>query len=289
MSREITIKNSRWFKKRLNYEDIIDGTSFVIDGQDEHDRRIDVDDSDAVMQIIYDSECIGRGVLIDVADNSKTVRLELPLPAPEADFRVLYTVARRIALQWGAKSILLDGEKVELTDLDECMEKDFAISTHFLSYFAEEAGDGALTLPCATLPICLNSQQLTNFSKDYKTFGQYLHERQSLYPFYSIAWYVGSIGPDTQNVVKYVAMPDGNFVLPNSPEMTYHDGENSIEYDQAVVATPNLFKEGEIAEVDFLQFLSHVPDDKKTEFDCEHTLIYPLSIEELQAIFSSQM
>ena len=286
MSREITIKNSRWFKKRLNYEDIIDGTSFVIDGQDEHDRRIDVDDSDAVMQIIYDSECIGRGVLIDVADNSKTVRLELPLPAPEADFRVLYTVARRIASQWGAKSVFLDDEEVELTELDEYLQGDITANIDVLAESADNAIYGASIFPCATLPISLNRQQLSDFSKDYKAFGQYLHERQIIHPFYAIAWYFSS---DTEKIVKYVAIPDGNFVLPNSPEMTYHDGENSIEYDQAVVATPNLFKEGEIAEVDFLQFLSHVPDDKKTEFDCEHTLIYPLSIEELQAVFSSQM
>lgn len=289
MSREITIKNSRWFKKRLNYEKIIDGTSFVIDWQDEHCRLTDYDADDAVAQVIFDMQGIGRGVYIDVADDNKTVNLELPLPAPGTDFRVLYTVARHIALQWGAKSIFLDDEEVELTELDEYMEKDFAISAGLLADIADQAEDGALIIPCATLPISLNRQQLSDFSKDYKTFGQYLHERQSLHPFYSIAWYVGSIGHDTQNVVKYVAIPDGKFVLPNSPEMTYHDGENSIEYDQAVVATPNLFKEGEIAEVDFLQFLSHVPDDKKMEFDCEHTLISPLSIEELQAIFSSLM
>ena len=286
MSREISIKNSRWFKKQLNYEDIIEGTSFILGGLDEQGRTTDYDGEDAVEQLIYDTQSIGRGVYFDVADGNKAVNLELLLPATEADFRVLYTVARRIASLWGAKNILLDDEEVKLTELDECMEKDFAISTGLLADFADKVEGGAISILCATLPISINSQQLTDFSKDYKAFGKYLHERQSIYPFYSIAIYVSS---DSEKTVKYVAIPDGNFVLPNNPQMTYHDGEDSIEYDKAVIATPNLFKEGEIAEVDFMQFLSHVPDDKKAEFDCEHTLISPLSVEELQTIFSSRM
>lgn len=286
MSKEITIKNSRWFKKQLNYEDIIEGTSFIFGGLDEQGRTTDYDGEDAVEQLIYDTQSIGRGVYFDVADGNKTVNLELLLPATEADFRVLYTVARRIASLWGAKSILLDDEEVKLTELDDCMENDFAISTGLLADFADKVEGGAINILCATLPISINSQQLTDFSNDYKAFGKYLHERQSIYPFYSIAIYVSS---DSEKTVKYVAIPDGKFVLPNNPQMTYHDGENSIEYDNAVIATPNLFKEGEIAEVDFMQFLSHVPDDKKAEFDCEHTLISPLSVEELQAIFSSCM
>ena len=286
MSKEITIKNSRWFKKQLNYEDIIEGTSFIFGGLDEQGRTTDYDGEDAVEQLIYDTQSIGRGVYFDVADGNKAVNLELLLPATEADFRVLYTVARRIASLWGAKSILLDDEEVKLTELDDCMENDFAISTGLLADFADKVEGGAINILCATLPISINSQQLTDFSNDYKAFGKYLHERQSIYPFYSIAIYVSS---DSEKTVKYVAIADGKFVLPNNPQMTYHDGENSIEYDKAVIATPNLFKEGEIAEVDFMQFLSHVPDDKKAEFDCEHTLISPLSVEELQAIFSSRM
>ena len=286
MSKEITIKNSRWFKKQLNYEDIIEGTSFIFGGLDEQGRTTDYDGEDAVEQLIYDTQSIGRGVYFDVADGNKAVNLELLLPATEADFRVLYTVARSIASLWGAKSILLDDEEVKLTELDDCMENDFAISTGLLADFADKVEGGAINILCATLPISINSQQLTDFSNDYKAFGKYLHERQSIYPFYSIAIYVSS---DSEKTVKYVAIADGKFVLPNNPQMTYHDGENSIEYDKAVIATPNLFKEGEIAEVDFMQFLSHVPDDKKAEFDCEHTLISPLSVEELQAIFSSRM
>lgn len=281
MARQITIENSRWFKKQLTQELLTDGTSYCFVQLDGHGRVTD-DDSEVELQVIFDSQCIGRGVQIEIAEGMSSVNLVLPLPPTEADVHVFYTLAHRIASAWGAKTVMLDDEKVELSKLGEYEDLLTETKTSLLEDDTEMEDDATVVLLCATLPIYFRAKQLSDLTSDNKAFAKYLHERQSIYPFYSIAWYIGD---ETETVAKYVAIPDGAFVLPNTPEMTYCGEEGSVECDQALIAVPNLFEEGEIAEIDFVDFMSNVPDDHKCEFDCEHTLLLPLSVSELQEIF----
>lgn len=281
MARQITIKNSKWFKKQLTQELLTDGTSYCFVQLDGHGRATD-DDSEAELQVIFDSQCIGRGVQIEIEEDMSSVNLVLPLPPTEADVHVFYTLARRIASAWGANTVMLDDEKVELSKLGEYEELLAETKTSLLEDDTDVEDDATVVLLCATLPICFCAKQLADLTNDNKAFAKYLHERQSIYPFYSIAWFMGD---ETETVSKYVAIPDGAFVLPNTPEMTYYGEDGNVECARALIAVPNLFEGGEIAEIDFVDFLSNVPDDHKCEFDSEHTLILPLSISELQEIF----
>lgn len=67
--------------------------------------------------------------------------------------------------------------------------------------------------------------------------------------------------------------------------MTFRSKGMEAVCDNAFVACSNLFPNEKLSRISFGDFMERVPTEKKSRFDCQHTLVEPMSIEELQEIF----
>jgi hypothetical protein len=95
MAREICIQNSRLIKRPLGIADIIGGTGWKYGTLDDH-GRIDTGKikPDGPL-VIYDTSRIGRGVQIIGIENSKEIKLALPVPSTDRDVTLLYEIAEK--------------------------------------------------------------------------------------------------------------------------------------------------------------------------------------------------
>ena len=155
MACDISIRNSRLFKSPLSIADIIGKENWVYGTLDDC-GRIEVGKNDGSGPlVIYDPASIGRGVQIENIESKTEILLSLPLPATENDVRMLYCAAGRIASLWKSGIVFIDEEKVKVSDLNDCMERDMTVNAGLFNTLKESLEEGGITLFCARLPICV--------------------------------------------------------------------------------------------------------------------------------------
>lgn len=283
MAREIVVKNSRLFKRPLPISQLIESIGCGYGVMDEHFRLSLNEMSNDGPFVIFDKQHIGRGVQILGWDNRKEIRLRLTTPSTKYDVDLFYTFAKEIASHWKSKTIVIDETTISFSDIDKYREADYNMNINVLSKASSLFNSSSPTLYCAFFPISISVEQLQACSSDYDSFAHLLHEKQSLFPFFSRPMFITLGEEETSSV--YTVIEDGYFILPKVAEMKYtEDGVEQICSTARVVIT-NLFPDEEISKMDFNQFMASVPDNKKSEFDSKGILVQPLSEAELRQIF----
>lgn len=281
MAREIIIRNSRFFKSPLSIDDIIGKENWVYGTSDEN-GRIETGKADGSGPlIVYDPIHIGRGVQVLNIESRKEIQLALPHPATEGDVRMLYCMAQRIASLWKADNIALEEEDIKVSEIQTSIEKDIEMNVKLLETFEEAVGKEGATLFCATLPISFTIEEFRAFAADYESFGKVLHQKQKTEAYFSVALFRTY---NDELCSHYVFFDGGDIILPKVPEMQYVSGEETLSCSRAFVMIPELFPDEKSTRVDFATFMERIPAEKKTEFDCRHVLIRPLSKKELQKL-----
>ena len=285
MACDISIRNSRLFKSPLSIADIIGKENWVYGTLDECGRlEVGKNDGSGPL-VIYDPASIGRGVQIENIESKTEILLSLPLPATENDVRMLYCAAGRIASLWKSGIVFIDEEKVKVSDLNDCMERDMTVNAGLFNTLKESLEEGGITLFCARLPICVTREQLAGFASDYKSFGKFLHKKQKTDAYMSVALFGEFAGEISSH---YVVFDRGEIILPKVPRMKCQvNGEETV-CSKAYVIISELFPEEKSSRLDYKTFLERVPAEKKSEFDCEHFMILPLSVTELRTIFKQR-
>lgn len=279
MAREVFIHNSRLFKKSLSLADIIGESNYEVSYLDDN-MRMTTQEDESCCTVLFNEACIGRGV--QVVENSKnTIHLALNLPCTQEDVQMFYELSSRIASLWKANSIIVEDTKVPLSELGRMVEQDIAMNKNLLNDAPKVFGDD-FTLFCATLPICIPVKQLQGYSDDYQGFSYYLHEKQRIGAFYSCPIFF-SLNEELLSV--YVGICNGEFILPNQPQMSFKKDGDEVQCDKALIAIPNVFPDDKLSRLDYQTFVDRVPKEKLSEFDCQHMLVSSLSLEELQSIF----
>lgn len=284
MSRNITIKNSRLLKSKVLVSNLIGDNNYILGYLDEFFRATD-DESEACHSVLYDKKHIGRGVQLIGLNDKKTFRLSLSMPCTAEDVQMLYKTAERVASQWNAKSIIIDDEKVDVSELQKYVERDISQNISLLNNPSDYAHGGYVTLYCAICPICISAEQLISFGADYSSFSTYLNEKQQIDAFYSCPHYFKE---EEALIAMYIIIEDGYFILPNHPKTTIGSAEGIKVCDQAIVAISELLHGESTSVMLYDDFVSLLPQNKKTVFDCQHILISPLTKEELIGVFSHE-
>ena len=280
MAREVFIHNSRWFKKSLSLEDIKGESTYHVSYLDSN-MRMTTQKSESSFTLLFDGNCIGRGV--QVVENTKdTIHLAVNLPCTQEDVQLLYNVSRRIASLWKSDSIIVEETKVSLTEIEKMEEHDIAMNKSLLGDAPKLFGDDYATLYCVTLPICIPVKQLQGYSDDYQGFSQFLDEKQGLGAFYSCPIFYTLNG---EVISLYVGITEGEFILPNKPQMSFMNDGKEVQCDKALIAIPEVFPDEKISKLDYQTFVDRIPKEKVSEFDCQHMLVSTLSLEELQSIY----
>lgn len=281
MAREIIIYNKKFIKRPLNIEDIIGSENYGYGISDEH-FRLDIGKTLGGPLMVFDKNNIGRGVHIVDLTNKKELRLSLSVPATENDVKMLYKLASRIASLWNTKHIFVEEEKIDIQDVDIYIQRDIDFSKKLLKDVNETLELDKTLFPCAMIPITFSIAQLQDFASDFDSFSTYLHKKQEIGAYFSTPLF--NHVNDIFRVI-YVVFDDGHIILPNTPQMTLHFEGNNVNCDQSLVVCSNLFPDEKLSKISFTNFMDRVPAEKKSTFDIAHTLIEPMSIEELQSIF----
>lgn len=282
MAREVFIHNSRLFKKDLSLADIISESNYEVASLGEHMTLTTSREDESSITVLFNGECIGRGVQI-VEKDKNTIHLAVNLPCTQEDIQTLYELSRRIASLWKANSIIVEDTKVAVSEIEKMVEQDVAMNKSMLADAPSLWGDyGHLTLFCATLPICVAVEQLQGYSEDYQGFSYYLHEKQKIGAFYS---YPIFFSLNEELISLYVGICNGEFIIPNKPQMSFKKDGADVQCDRALISFSGVFPNEKLSNLDFQTFVDRIPKDKLSEFDCEHLLVSSLSLAELQSIF----
>ena len=106
MALEISVRNSRLIKRPLSVNEIICNSNWSYGTFDEHFRLVE-GEADHGVFVVYDKDCIGRGVQFLDSKSSREIGLCLLLPATEGDVRMIYEIAEKIARLWKSDHILV--------------------------------------------------------------------------------------------------------------------------------------------------------------------------------------
>lgn len=280
MSREVFIRNSRLIKKSLSFTNVIGDDNYSVSYLDEH-LRLTTQESESCFTLLFNNDSIGRGIQIVEMDKN-SIHLAVNLPCTKEDVMMLYKLSRRIASLWKADYIMVEDTKVELSEIEKMEEHDITMNKSLLADAPRVFGDDYATLYCAWLPICIPVSQLQSYSNDYQAFSKYLDEKQRIGAFYSCPIFYSQ---DGEVISLYVGISEGEFILPNKPEMTYTKEGTQVQCDRALIAVPGVFPNEEISKMDYLSFIGRIPEEKVSIFDCQHILVSSLSQKDLQSIF----
>lgn len=282
MACNISIKNSRLFKSSLSISDIIGKKNWMYGTSDDNGRIEDGKTDGSGPLVIYDPSSIGRGIQVLNIESNKEIQLSLPMPATDNDVCMIYRIAERIATLWKSRYIFVDEEEHSVLEIDSLIEEDLKINSGLFNVILKNEQEGNVRLFCARLPICVTREELAGFASDYKSFGQFLHKKQKVDAYMSVALFAefaGEISP------HYVVFDEGEIILPKVPLMEYQVNEENYLCNKAYVIVSDLFPEEKSSRMDYNRFLDSIPDEKKSEFDCNHLMIHPLSTKELRDIF----
>ena len=280
MAREIIIHNVSKTKTPLTITDIIGNDNYGYGVFDQY-YRLDMDKISEEFLLVFDNDCIGRGVQMIGLGSNKNLHLALSLPTTENDIKMLYRLATRIANLWKANHIFVEEDKVDIKDLDIYVQHDIDMNIK-LFRDADNIFSECVDFPCATIPISFTVSQLCNYASDIRGFETLLHEKQSIGAYFSAPLFYEV--SDVLNVL-YVIFNEGYIIVPDTPQMTFRSEGIEAVCDSAFVACSNLFPDEKFSRIPFGDFMERVPAEKKSRFDCRHTLVEPMSIEELQIIF----
>ena len=267
MALEISVRNSRLFKKPLPISEItgndnwsygtLDGSARLAKGSLDNEGPL----------IVYDNSCIGRGIQIIGIESSKEIHLALNLPAADCDVKMIFDLAAKIAKLWKSDYILIEGEKTDLSEAEASMEFNRKMNLSLLRNSRE---------------LFKAQEYVTIFGNEADSFGRYLHERQKHEAYLSIALF-GQLEGILSSI--YVAFEDGHIILPYEPDVKYeYEGKEHI-CRKSYVMVPDLFPGEKSSRMEYNHFIARIPEEKKSGFDHKHFLMSPLTREDLQQIF----
>ena len=285
MSRNIVIKNRSLFKSKVSKSSLTGEHKYSIGYLDDNFRATD-DESEACHCILYNKNNIGRGVQLLGLNDKKTLSLALSMPCTAEDVQMLYETAARVAALWKATSVMIDDQMVDVSELQQYAERDLSLNIEMLKAPSQYTHDGYATLYGAICPVCVSTEQFKSFADDYASFSVFMNDRQQIDAFYSCPYYFKQ---EEELIAMYVVIEDGYFILPNCPKTVINCADGVKECDRVIIAISDLLPGESTSTMNYNDFVSRLPLDKISVFDCQHQLICPLSKEELIEIFGTQI
>lgn len=282
MALEISVRNSRLIKRPLSVNEIIGNSNWSYGTFDEHFRLVE-GEADHGVFVVYDKDCIGRGVQFLDSKSSREIGLCLLLPATEGDVRMIYEMAERIARLWKSDHILVEGDRLELSEIPTSVEFQKKSMKAILRATGEaNSGSSSVQLCCATLPIWLSPDQFSDFAEDPAKFSEFLHDRQKTGAYLATALLLELKGAVSS---AYVVFDNAPIILPYEPCLQFVQDGLKYQCSKSYVIVSDLFTDEKYSRIEFSDFLERIPEGKKSEFDAKHFLLNPLTIDELKNIF----
>lgn len=286
MSIEVSIKQRFFGNKTMPLE--------VILGESLHyghftEDKLTVGKLGASEFIAYNPQSIGRGFsVVWNPKEKKNINLHLPLPSTVQELTDFYAAVERMAKYWDAK-LVVDGNKVSLDTFMAGFQNMLEFNEHAIKHFSQQIldkeDDRTFVFYSTMWPLSIGKEEATLFLNDPDSYAKWLHEKQSVDVYYvTPSFYIG----DNGIFAKYLLFNDLPSVFPNVPfipvGMTDPITKKPLKCDQWIISFQILGEIKPLCEMEYSEFLSILPEDKKSKYDADHFLLSALTEEELRAL-----
>lgn len=257
MSITVRIRQNSLFRKKPNFDDIIELTGLSYGVCDENFRLMP--NKTAGHTLIYDKNRLARG--IDLSQDGADIVLMLNLPTSPSEIEKFYEVTEKICKKLKAKYYIREEEKVSLNDTDkfiECDKRGSAVGLQSIQKSIAENETEKFEMFGVYNPISIGIKEITQIGNSIDNLEEYLHRLQSadvyyaaprvyrtedkLIGIYAIAPGVPSIVPTTPYIVLnqikgieewYVMLSEGKTVkyedfIRNINPKEYYDADHVI-------------------------------------------------------------
>lgn len=211
--------------------------------------------------VLYDPECIGRG--IEIAISEEQISLHLSLPAGRSEIELLYELAKCMREKVGAALLRHNAACISLERLQECRNETENASMDALRIMEDSIRSGEnenSTLKCALNPITLGSREMDEVGGSLDGLERFLHGLQQKDVFYADPEYMQR-KDGTIFGIYFV----GEQIVSVVPKTPYAPFSNMDSVDSWYVLIPDQNA------IPYEDFISHV--EKMEDYDDTHIII----------------
>ncbi len=291
MSVDIVVKQNGLFKKTLPLEVILGGELKF--GVMEIGCRLKPDVLGAGEFIVYQPECIGRGISVEWRQGEKkNVILRMLSPTSNEEIDALYRIVERIAKYWNC-DIEMDGSKIGAQQFFKTREGIKQFNIDVLKNMSQKIIDedsGAMTLFSTMWPLALGKAEAERFLKEPETYGKWLHEKQVQDLYYAVPRFYKD---DKGHVLGRFAITEGvDSIIPIKPEVPFGtvdpDTQKALECSDYAVALFSCTYDKIIGEISYDKFITFAPMNKLSAYDGANYVLGGLSLKEMETLINVQ-
>lgn len=277
MAVNVEIKQNGLFKKKITIPEIaeLENLSYgITDGS----YRL-VPDEIGQYTILYNPDCIGRGIEVSIENDN--VNLRLNLPTIPSEIHLFYQLTERICQKLELKEFYRDEERIHIKDVKAFFETDRDASARALrditdNIKAEEAKEfyvfGAMN------PISLGIREVAEINGSLEKFEKFLTELQYRDIYYAAPRFYKQ--KDGSILGVYYIGEGIVSAVPNEPKLPFIQVENVTAW-YVMLPENNILK--------YEDFIRHV--EKMDDYDASRFVIQLTKekIEELVLIYGSEI
>ncbi|MBR0235322.1 MAG: DUF4299 family protein [Clostridia bacterium] len=289
MSVEIQIENTGEKSRPLPLE-IILGDKLAVGKRDFAYRLTNDAENEAFTAFL--PSCKGRGFDITYDDEDReSVSLHLPIPAAPDEVSEFFYAVARVSKFWDYAPIVADGNKMSpekfVSQLGEFQRFNAHAATDmFIRIISGESGP--TTLFCAIIPITIGAKEALSFEGSIDNFASYLDQMQSDDFYYAAPTFKNS---DSGVIGTYVISEGVKSVFPIKPSVPFglSDKESGkpLECSNFRIAFYSGTYSKILGEMDYNDFISLIPDERREVFDAS-TFSITLTVFEMQAMLGGK-
>ena len=239
--------------------------------------------------VAYGPYKIGRGFsVIWNPSEKKKISLRLTMPSTTFEIAEFYASVERMVKYWEA-ILIVDGKKVSLEFFMAGFQNTIEFNNRGLKMLAKKVLDEnyTMTLHSAMWPLAVGKEEATMFLNDLDSFTEWLHEKQSMDVYYETPrFYIDENG----FLGRFFLTNDLSAVFPNTPVVPLGvvDPKTGklLECNRWVVVLSIDKVENIIGEIEYSEFLSRIPESKKSAYDGRCFLLSELTEEEIMGLLA---
>lgn len=211
--------------------------------------------------ILYDNECIGRGIEIILKDH--LICMNLPLPSTCTEIELFYQLIDILCKKMDVDVFVRDGEIISIKDFDICIENDVNASIDGIKNIDQTIRleeNHSTILFGALHPIEIGLKEVDEIDCSLILFEKLLHRLQKLDAYYAVPRYYQR--KDESVFGMYFIGENITSIVPNDPKSPFFNIE---KLDSHYVRLPYL------NDIPYEDFINHL--DSFEYFDKNHILI----------------
>ena len=241
--------------------------------------------------LAYHPAHIARGFsVIWSPEEKERIQLRALMPSTEAELRDFYDAVDRMVSYWNGR-LEVDGAPMNADQFQAGFSEMVSFQQRALEDMCRNilAGmNGDLTLFSARWPLVVGKEEAYRFLEEPETFGQWLHEKQSIDAYYAAPLFFN--GP-AGILGRYVLTEEVRSIFPTQPSVPFgaidpKTNQKPVCDDFAVALYSNT-RETVIGEIPYDRLLQKIPPEKVSQFDGGTVLLEPLSLSEMEALLDN--